>query len=107
VITLRPFAVNCQIGDDLGVSHLPVAEDERRANSFSWFTQACVRSDLQADLRCVRMNLGAILCRGLGRAAGQGLETGDVATVREWLDVIDRIYALENAISPNWRTEGR
>jgi len=86
------------------VSHLPVADDDRLARS--WFTAACVR-ELQGDLRSARMGIGATLCRGLGRAAGQGLDVGDVATVREVLDVIDRIYALENALSPNWRNEGR
>jgi hypothetical protein len=76
------------------------------ADDRSWFTQSCA-NELQGDLHSARMGLSATLCRGLNQYMGRGLETGDVTTVREFLDILDRIYALENALSPNWRTEGR
>lgn len=71
-------------------------------SDLAWFTGALVRDP--GWLRSARMSIGAGLCHTLGQFAGRGLEGGDVATLREVLDVLDRLYALENALSPDWRT---
>lgn len=75
------------------------------AEDHSWFTGSLVREN-QSALRNVRMNFSAVICYALGQGSnGRGLEVGDVATLREALDILDRIYALENALSPDWRTK--